>query len=58
MGITVKEHAATNIPATEASGSETRFLVSEPKYLMITSLGRNATIAPASRNAGTRQVRT
>lgn len=50
IGITVHEQAAINVPVTEANGKDMYFLLSTPRYLIITSLERKLTIAPARRN--------
>ncbi len=57
-GITVQEQAAIKKLEMEAKEKDFSLLVAEPKYLIIASLDIKLTIAPASKKAGMRQVKT
>jgi len=55
--MTVHEHAVTKKLAKAAMMKERILLAAMPKYRRTVSFGMKATIPPAKRKAGTRQVR-
>jgi hypothetical protein len=58
IGSTVQLQTARIVPEQDATLYESHFFAFAPKYLSITSFDKSAAIAPAMKNAGTKQVST
>jgi hypothetical protein len=57
-GRIVHEHTARIAPDTDATLYDSHFFAFKPNYFKIAPLETKTAIAPAIKNAGTRQVRT